>query len=139
MKKISIIALLVFTFSLLTFSVGFAETLKGRDFVRLGTIATLNGTLVEAGHEWGLQHKDSLYDLHLGPSDYRDNKEVVLKDGENATITGFIHERDIAVTVIKTRDKSVTLRDKTGQPAWAGTRFSQGNKSGNWERPQHNM
>jgi len=135
MKKISIAALLVFVISVLTFSAGFAEMLKGRDFVRLGKIATLKGTLIEEGHEWNLRHENSIYALHLGPSDYRDDKGIVLKDGENATISGFVHGKDMAVTMIETGGKSLTLRDETGRPAWAGTKFSRGNKSGNWERP----
>ena len=139
MKKISIVVMLVFIISALTFSASLAETLKGRDFVRLGKIATLKGTLIEEGHEWSLRHENGVYDLHMGPGDYRDDKGIVLKDGENATVSGFVHEKDVAVTVIETGGKSVTLRDKTGRPAWAGTRFSKGNRSGNWERPQHNM
>ncbi len=139
MKKISIAALLVFVISVLTFSAGFAEMLKGRDFVRLGKIATLKGTLIEEGHEWSLRNENGIYDLHLGPSNYRDDKEFVLTDGGNATVSGFVHGKDMAVTVIETGGESVTLRDKTGRPAWAGTRFSKGDRSGNWERPSHNM
>ncbi|MBN2569722.1 MAG: hypothetical protein JXB42_09870 [Deltaproteobacteria bacterium] len=127
MKKITIVVLLVFVASALMLSVGFAETLKGKDFVRLGKIVQLNGTLIETGHEWSLRHNDSVYNLHLGPSDFWSDKGIILKDGENASLRGFIHEKDVAVTVIETGGKSATLRDDEGRPAWAGTRFSRGN------------
>jgi len=139
MKKIAIIALLVCVTVAFTFSNGFAETLKGRDFVRLGTIATLEGTLIEEGHEWSLRHADSVYELHLGPSDFRDDKGFTLKDGEIATVEGFVHEKDVAVTSIETGGKTLTLRDNTGRPAWAGTRFSNGKGAGNWSHSQQDL
>ena len=139
MKKIIIIALLVCVTAVFTFSNGFAEALKGRDFVRLGTIATLEGKLIEEGHEWSLRHANGVYELHLGPSDFRADKGFTLQDGEIATVKGFVHEKDVAVTSIETGGETLTLRDNTGRPAWAGSRFSNGKGAGNWNHSDHDM
>ena len=103
-----------------------SENLKGRDFVRLGKIGTLTGTLVQKGDEWELKVGDTLYEIHMGPSDYRNTQGLVLKDGTKAVVTGFIYGTDLSVTTIETGGKSVTLRDETGRPAWAGTSFGRG-------------
>ena len=126
MKKISVVALVVLLLSAFPFSAGFAETIKGRDYAALGKFTTLRGTLVEEGSEWGLRNDSGVYDLHLGPSDFRAAQGIVLKDGASATVRGFTHERHVAVATIETGGKSVTLRDEAGRPAWAGTRFSKG-------------
>jgi hypothetical protein len=97
-----------------------ASTLKGRDFVRLGNLSTLTGTLVQKGDEWGLKVGDTVYDIHLGPSEYRSTRGFHLKDGGNATIRGFVYKKDLTIVSIETGGKSITLRDETGRPAWAG-------------------
>jgi hypothetical protein len=126
MKKISKVLWLVLIISAFTFSAGFSETLKGRDYVSLGEMAALKGTLIEEGNEWSLRSEHGVYELHLGPSDYRDDQGIVFKDGADATVSGFVHEKHVAVRVIETAGKSVTFRDEVGRPVWAGTRFSKG-------------
>jgi len=96
------------------------STLKGRDFVRLGNLSTLTGTLVQKGDEWGLKVGDTVYDIHLGPSEYRSIRGFHLKDGDKATIRGFVYKKDLTIVSIETGGKSITLRDETGRPAWAG-------------------
>ena len=98
--------------------------LKGRDLVQLGKIATLTGTLEQHGDEWGLKIGTTSYEIHLGPADYRAHKGFVLKDGDQATVTGFIYGTDVAVATIETGGNSISLRDETGRPAWAGTMYS---------------
>jgi len=98
-----------------------ASALKGRDLVRLGEPGTLTGTLVQKGDEWGVQVGDIVYDIHLGPSEYRTYKDFHLKDGEAAIIKGFVYKKDVTVVSIETGGQSITLRDETGRPAWAGT------------------
>jgi hypothetical protein len=103
-----------------------SESLKGRDFVNMGKIETLTGNLVQKGDEWELQVGDGLYEIHMGPSDFRNAQGLVLKDGAQAIVTGFVYGTDLSVTTIETGGKSVSLRDETGRPAWAGTGFSKG-------------
>ena len=103
-------------------------TLKGRDFVRLGQIKTMTGTLIQRGDEWEFTADGTTYEIHLGPSEYREDQGLVLKNGENAIISGFVYGIDISVTTIETEGKSLTLRDETGRPAWSGLRL--GKESG---------
>ena len=97
-----------------------SSTLKGRDYVRLGQMDSLTGTLVQKDNEWGLNVEDKVWDIHLGPSEYRASKGLILINGENATIKGFVYQDHVTVTSIETGGKSITLRDQTGRPAWAG-------------------
>lgn len=94
--------------------------LRGRDIVQIGKMTTLTGVLAANGHEWQLKAGETVYDVHLGPSFYREEKGVELKDGETATITGFLHETDMAVSTIKLGEATYALRDENGRPAWAG-------------------
>ena len=110
---------------------GKAATLKGRDLVRLGKIATVTGTLFQHGDEWGLKVGDTLYEIHLGPAEYRAQKGFTLKEGDQATIKGFVYNTDVAVTTIETGGKSIVLRDETGRPAWARTTFSSAGRARN--------
>lgn len=110
---------------------GKAATLKGRDLVRLGKIATVTGTLFQHADEWGLKVGDTLYEIHLGPAEYRAQKGFTLKEGDQATIKGFVYNTDVAVTTIETGGKSIVLRDETGRPAWARTTFSSAGRARN--------
>jgi hypothetical protein len=106
-------------------------TLKGRDIARLGQSTTLKGILMQIGEEWGLKVGDTVYAIHLGPREYRTSKRFFLKEGQRATVKGFAYKTNVAVTRIETGGKSIMLRDETGRPAWAGTNFGKGNRSGN--------
>ncbi len=103
--------------------------LKGRDLVQMGKIATLTGTLEQHGDEWGLKVGTTSYEIHLGPGDYRTNEGLVLNHGDQATVKGYVYGNDIAVMEIEGGEKTVTLRDETGRPAWAGSKFSRGGRS----------
>lgn len=103
-----------------------SENLKGRDFARLGKMTTLSGTLIQMGEEWGLKTGDRECEIHLGPSDFRSSQGFTLTDGAEATVTGFVYGNDISVATISSQGKKIVLRDKTGRPAWPGTRFSRG-------------
>jgi len=109
-----------------------SATLRGRDFARLGTRTSLSGTLVRIGDEWGLKAGDTVYEVHMEPSEYMASQGVVLKDGALAKVKGFVYEANISVATMETGGGSILLRDEAGRPAWAGSRFSQGGVSGNW-------
>jgi hypothetical protein len=110
-KLIKTTMIILFVFLGMAFSAhgAFAGTLKGRDFVRLGKLTTLKGTLILEDDEWTLKSRDSLYEIHLGPSEYREAKGFPLKDGEIATVKGFLFKSEMAVTVIETGGKSIVL------------------------------
>jgi hypothetical protein len=99
---------------------GGKRELRGRDIVRLGKAATLSGTLAAKDGEWQVKVGQAAYDIHLGPCFYREEKGLELKDGGAATVTGFLHGTDMAVSKIQLGDKTYVLRDATGRPAWAG-------------------
>lgn len=103
--------------------------LKGRDFARMGDIKSLSGELVRMGNEWGLRVGEMLYEIHMGPEDYRTYKGLVLAEGQQANITGFVYKSDISVATIETNGNILTLRDETGRPVWAGTGYSRGSGS----------
>jgi len=109
--------------------------LKGRDFARLGTMTSLSGTLVRIGDEWGLKAGDNVYEIHMGPGDYRASRGIVLMDGAPVSVTGFAYGADISVATLTTGDNSIVLRDETGRPVWAGSKYSRGGATGNRERP----
>jgi len=100
---------------------GAEEELKGRDIVKIGKMTTLTGVLATDGHEWQVKAGDAVYDIHLGPSFYREEKGVELKEGETATVTGFLYKTDVAVSTIKLGETTYVLRDEKGHPAWAGS------------------
>jgi hypothetical protein len=105
--------------------------LRGRDLVQLGKVTVLTGILEQHGDEWGLKVGTTSYEIHLGPADYRTNQGLVLNNGDQATVKGFVYGTDVAVMEIQAGGKTITLRDDTGRPAWAGTMF------GSAGRPQN--
>jgi Spy/CpxP family protein refolding chaperone len=107
--------------------------LRGRDLVQLGKIATFTGTLEQHGDEWGLTVGTTSYEIHLGPADYRTNQGFILNNGDLATVKGFVYGSDIAVTEIEVGGKFITLRDETGRPAWAGSKFSMAGRAQSYQ------
>lgn len=103
-----------------------SATLKGRDFVRLGKLESLNGTLVKLGDEWGLKEGEKIYEIHMGPEEYRLYKGVILIEGENVKVKGFVYNNDISVATMEMGGKSIIFRDESGRPLWSGSGFSRG-------------
>lgn len=108
-----------------------SETLRGRDYTRLGKMGSVDGLLVKNGNEWALRAGETLYEIHMGPSDYMAYKGLTLEDGAEARVSGFIYKNQISVTRIETEGKSLTLRDETGRPAWSGSSYSRGSGTEN--------
>jgi len=112
----------------MTYQSGLAGELRGKDFVRLGTVSTMEGTLVKLNaQEWALQVGDTRYDLHMGPSAFRDYHQFELKEGGSARVQGYVYNTDVSVMDIETEGQSIVLRDGSGRPAWAGSSFSKRN------------
>ena len=111
-----------------------ATRLKGRDIVQLGKPDTLKGTLAMKGDEWTLKVGENVYEIHMGPSEFRTQKGFTLTAGEEATVSGFLFGKDVAVTTMATNGKSIQLRDDTGRPLWAGTGYAKGAGRGRMNR-----
>ncbi len=126
---VMVISILFVSIFVLSFSC-LAQTLSGQDFVRLGKMTTLNGTLVQEGEEWTLKVGDTIYEIHLRPSEYMQQKGFVLKSGEKAGVTGFVYEKNVAAASIEAGGKSIVLRDEKGNPTWGGTEYTKGKGSG---------
>lgn len=108
--------------------------LKGRDIVRMGKPEMLKGILAKKGDEWTLETKGTVYDIHMGPAEFRAQKGFILTVGKAATVSGFLYGRDMAVTTMATDGKSIVLRGDTGQPHWAGTGYGRGAGRGRMNR-----
>lgn len=103
--------------------------LRGRDIVEIGKMATLTGVLSAEGQEWRITVAETVYNLHLGPSFYRAEKGIELKEGGAASVTGFLQGADMAVSTIRIGESTYVLRDENGRPAWAGRGRGQSRKS----------
>jgi len=113
----------------------FAEEVKGRDVVAAGTLRTVSGTLKpEGGHDWFLITDDGTFELHLGPGRFRADQGFKMSEGEQAEVTGFVHEGHMAPITL-TIKRAVTLRNEEGRPLWAGTDFGGKGRAEDLERP----
>jgi hypothetical protein len=152
MKKLTTLAIVsmmiatISSISLFTSSKIFAETrqnqgesssniLRGRDIVNIGKFVSISGVLGQEGAEWILVSDQAKFNIHLGPVGYRDYQGFSMKVGATAKVTGKIYKNDIAVFVIETGGKAIILRDKNGNPIWAGTRFGGGSNRNSVEIP----
>lgn len=69
-----------------------------------------------------LKTKDSKLDVHVGPSWYIDKNGFSFAEGDTVEVTGsLLKTKDgILARVIKKGDKTLTLRNNSGRPLWAG-------------------
>ncbi len=102
--------------------------LRGRDFVRLGELGSVSGTLKMDKGEWFLLTDDNIYEIHLGDHEHREKTGIKLEEGKVAEVTGFIYAQedaayiDIAVCTIKLNDNKYRFREDDGTPLWQGRR-----------------
>ena len=97
-----------------------ASKLSGRDYVSMGKLGALSGTLFEKDGEWFLRSINSTYELHIGNHTYRDETGINLKADKQVDITGFIYEDNVSVCVINIDNKEYRFRTDDGSPMWAG-------------------
>ncbi len=117
---------------------GDSSHLRGREIVEIGKISTIEGTLKMEGTEWVLLTSDINYDIHLGPEAYRESRGFKLVEGNRAVVKGFLHNSDMAVMEIESNGALIVLRDASGMPAWAGSRFARGeNRSSDDNHDDH--
>lgn len=98
--------------------------LKGKDFVKLGTLQTISGKLFEEDAEWYLKADKETIALHFGPREFLLSKNVSLKEKKAFTITGFLYEDNLAVVHFVFNSKLIKLRTEEGEPLWKNTKFS---------------
>jgi hypothetical protein len=97
-----------------------AGQLAGRDFVRLGKMATVSGVLQEKDGEWYLKADRTVYAMHLGNADYLARTGIQLKASKKATVKGFVYKTDLSVCTINMDNKQFQFRQDDGTPLWAG-------------------
>lgn len=104
----------------------FALDIKGSGIAASGTLETVSGKFSYDGSEWTLETTaKKLYNIHFGNYTLVYPQGLGLKEGTEASVTGFVLNNDIAVTQITSGGSTYTLRDSTtGRPLWAG----QGNR-----------
>lgn len=94
------------------------EGLSGRDFVELGKLTTIEGTLFTEDDEWFLQSVEMIYEVHLGDHDYREGTGLVLKEGDEVIIYGYLYGDDMAVVSLTIGNKTFNFRTEQGLPLW---------------------
>lgn len=67
---------------------------------------------------------DELLDVHLGPAWFIKNQELQIIEGDELEITGsmitFEGSEALIAKTVKLKEDTLTLRDDTGRPVWAG-------------------
>lgn len=123
---ISVIAALIFASPLAGAGDG-SKRLQGRDFVTMGELETVTGTLSRERGEWFLAAGGVLHELHLGDHDHRAATGIRLEAGKQAEVTGFAYRQqgsdivDIAVCSITLDGQEYQFRTEDGTPLWRGS------------------
>jgi ferredoxin len=131
LSRILIIALI--TILVISSLIAEGNLLKGKDFVKLGSLQTVSGKLVEKKGEWYIISDDDMIALHFGPREFLESKDVTLEKTKDFTVSGFLLEEDLAVVSFQFKGKLIELRTETGDPLWKNTKFSKNSKN---EEPQ---
>lgn len=91
---------------------------SGRDVADKGVRKELTGSLVKVGDEWELKAKDGTYALHLGPLGAKAGE--TLKDGAQASVTGFVDGMDVAPIRLSSGGKTLDFWGEDRVPSWSG-------------------
>ncbi|MBI9094763.1 MAG: hypothetical protein JEY71_07765 [Sphaerochaeta sp.] len=118
-RNISMVAILLVMVTVGLFAATESD-LRGSDFVRLGQLGIVSGTLSEVDGEWYLTTTDTEYALHLGNYEVIYPKGIDLKEGSEAIVRGFVLDSDISAVTVGTHDESYSFRTLEGIPLWAG-------------------
>jgi len=118
-RNISMVAILLVMVSVGVFASSNSD-LKGSDYVRLGQLGIVSGTLSEEDGEWYLTTGDSEYALHLGNYQVVYPKGINLNEGSEAVVRGFVLDSDISAVTVATEEGRYSFRSAEGIPLWAG-------------------
>jgi hypothetical protein len=132
-RNISMVAILLVMVSVGVFASSNSD-LKGSDFVRLGQLGIVSGTLSEEDGEWYLTTKDSEYALHLGNYEVIYPKGINLKEGSDVVVRGFVLDSDISAVTVATGDDKYSFRTAEGIPLWSGQGERQNQLTSQYER-----
>jgi len=97
-----------------------SEALAGRDYVRLGKLGSVTGTLRQEAGEWYLRTPNLEYAIHLGNYGIVYPEGISLESGSSAEVKGFIYENHVSAVSVTSDGKTWNFRDQDGRPAWAG-------------------
>ncbi len=122
MKKIKMIAILMIAAAVFSAAPVFAEAeeIDGRTVALKGTRGSVSGVLVYEKDEWYLDAGGKKYELHLGMPGHDGKTTASMKEGDKATVDGFILENHIAPVTLVSAGKSYSFRNEDGSPVWAG-------------------
>lgn len=84
---------------------------------------TVSGEVIaRVDDELTIQTADGELVVHLGPEWYWDEEGIALNAGDQVQVTGFYEGGEFEVARVEntTTGESVTLRDESGRPMWAG-------------------
>jgi uncharacterized protein YdeI (BOF family) len=84
---------------------------------------TVNGEVIaRVDDELIIRTADGEMVVHLGPEWYWDAEGITLSTGDQVQVTGFYEGDEFEVAGVEdtTTGESVTLRDDSGRPMWAG-------------------
>jgi len=87
------------------------------------TWETLSGTVFGLeGDELTIETGDGGVTVHLGPEWYWDTEGIPLDEGDRIVVSGYYEDDTFEVAVIEnlSNGQTVTLRNETGRPLWAG-------------------
>lgn len=118
-RNISMVAILLVVVSVGAFASSGSD-LKGSDFVRLGQLGIVSGTLSQDSGEWYLTDAKSQYALHLGNYEVIYPKGINLKEGSAAVARGFVLGSDISAVTVASSEGKYPLRTSEGIPLWSG-------------------
>ena len=127
-RNISMVAILLVMVSVGVFASSNSD-LNGSDFVRLGHLGIVSGTLSEEGGEWYLSTGDSEYALHLGNYQVVYPKGITLNEGSEAVVRGFVLDSDISAVTVATAEDKYSFRTAEGIPLWSGQGERQNQKA----------
>ena len=91
------------------------KSLSGRDFVALGEIGIVFGSLLTMDGEWFVQTADELYEIHLGDHDHRERTGIALEVGKEVVACGYLYDDDIAVVALSYADNTLNCPHTTGE------------------------
>lgn len=117
-----------------------SSALKGSDYVRLGNQGAVSGTLKEADGEWFLATGDAKeYALHLGNYEVMYPEGISLKEGEQASVKGFVYGQDISAITVASAGKTWEFRSNDGRPLWSGDGNRQNANEGRMQEQARNL
>lgn len=134
MKRLTVAALFFVVFGMVLTVMAQGPGTRGMGFgpYNTATETTVTGTVQAVQQHPGqrggmgihllLKTKDSTLDVHVGPSWYLDKQGVTFAEGDAVEVTGSLLKTNdgILAKEIKKGDKTVSLRNATGRPLWAG-------------------